>query len=316
MRVLRRVLPLAVLAVLLGGSVPARGQSSLSDAAKRLKAAVAAEDARIGTTRAGLEAATSRLAVLDARLAKRNQQLLDTQNDLVKARVHLTRLQRKQANAETLLAQNLRASYMDGQPTFVGVVLDSNGFADMIDRFDYLRRISRRNASVLGATQDARIEVQGETVALKKLHTTYAALAKDAAGDRDQADALRTALLNREAAQLQARSGTAAKLASVQSKIAAIQRRQAAAARAARAAVSATNQAPRVNAGGGGGGDVVARVVAAANEIASTPYVWGGGHGGASGGYDCSGSVSYALAAGGLLSSPLDSTGFESWGEP
>src|SRR4051794_7277569 len=292
MRVFRRVLPLAVLAVLLGGSVPAHGQGSLSDAAKRLKAAVAAEDARIGTTRAGLEAATSRLAVLDARLAKRNQQLLDTQNDLVKARVHLTRLQRKQANAETLLAQNLRASYMDGQPTFVGVVLDSNGFADMIDRFEYLRRISRRNASVLGATQDARVEVQGETVALKKLHGTYAALAKDAAADRDHADALRTALLNREAAQLQARSGTAAKLASVQGKIAAIQRRQAAAARAARAAASASTQAPHVNASGGGGGDVVARVVAAANEIASTPYVWGGGHGGASGGYDCSGSVS------------------------
>ncbi len=123
--------------------------------------------------------------MLDARLNKRNQQLLDTQNNLVKARVHLTRLQKKQASAETLLAANLRASYMDGQPTFVGVVLDSNGFADMIDRFEYLRRISRRNASVLGATQDARVQVQGETVALKKLHTTYAGLAKDAAADRD-----------------------------------------------------------------------------------------------------------------------------------
>ena len=52
------------------------------------------------------------------------------------------------------------------------------------------------------------------------------------------------------------------------------------------------------------------------DQIASTPYVWGGGHGGASGGYDCSGSVSYALAAGGLLSGALDSTGFMSWGEP
>ena len=44
--------------------------------------------------------------------------------------------------------------------------------------------------------------------------------------------------------------------------------------------------------------------------------MWGGGHGGASGGYDCSGSISYALAAGGLLESPLDSTGFMSWGAP
>jgi hypothetical protein len=79
-------------------------------------------------------------------------------------------------------------------------------------------------------------------------------------------------------------------------------------------ASTVTNAAPRTFSGNGG--DVVARVVAAANQIATTPYVWGGGHGGASGGYDCSGSVSYALAAGGLLSSPLDSTGFMSWGEP
>jgi peptidoglycan hydrolase-like protein with peptidoglycan-binding domain len=62
---------------------------------------------------------------------------------------------------------------------------------------------------------------------------------------------------------------------------------------------------------------VVARVIAAANEIATRPYVYGGGHGSfESEGYDCSGSVSYALHGGGLLSSPEDSTGLESYGEP
>jgi hypothetical protein len=106
----------------------------------------------------------------------------------------------------------------------------------------------------------------------------------------------------------------------VQGRIAAIERRQRAAARRAAMAASATNAAPSMSGntggGGGGGGDVVARVVAAANQIATTPYVWGGGHGGASGGYDCSGSISYALAAGGLLASPLASGGFMSWGDP
>jgi peptidoglycan hydrolase-like protein with peptidoglycan-binding domain len=62
---------------------------------------------------------------------------------------------------------------------------------------------------------------------------------------------------------------------------------------------------------------IVARVIAAANEIATRPYVWGGGHGSfESYGYDCSGSVSYALHGGGLLSAPEDSTGLESFGEP
>ncbi len=65
-----------------------------------------------------------------------------------------------------------------------------------------------------------------------------------------------------------------------------------------------------------GGEGVVARVIAAADEIATRPYVWGGGHGSfISEGYDCSGSVSYALHGGGLLSSPEDSSALESYGE-
>ena len=57
-------------------------------------------------------------------------------------------------------------------------------------------------------------------------------------------------------------------------------------------------------------------MIAAGNAIAGLPYLYGGGHASfKANAYDCSGSVSYALAAAGLVSSPLDSTGFESWGE-
>nr|MBA3328599.1 hypothetical protein [Solirubrobacterales bacterium] len=60
----------------------------------------------------------------------------------------------------------------------------------------------------------------------------------------------------------------------------------------------------------------VRRVVAAGNAIAGLPYVYGGGHRSfRADAYDCSGSISYALAAAGLLSSPLTSGGFMSWGE-
>jgi peptidoglycan hydrolase-like protein with peptidoglycan-binding domain len=90
----------------------------------------------------------------------------------------------------------------------------------------------------------------------------------------------------------------------------------------AQESAGATNSAGGAGGGGeassaGGGEGVVARVIAAANEIATRPYVYGGGHGSfESEGYDCSGSVSYALHGGGLLSSPEDSTGLESYGEP
>ena len=61
----------------------------------------------------------------------------------------------------------------------------------------------------------------------------------------------------------------------------------------------------------------VRRVIAAGNRIAHAPYSYGGGHGNwNSGGYDCSGSISYALHGGGLLDTALASGAFMSWGEP
>jgi cell wall-associated NlpC family hydrolase len=62
---------------------------------------------------------------------------------------------------------------------------------------------------------------------------------------------------------------------------------------------------------------VVKDVVAAGNAIATAPYKWGGGHGDwEDTGYDCSGSVSYALHGGGLLDSALVSGDFARWGSP
>jgi cell wall-associated NlpC family hydrolase len=66
-----------------------------------------------------------------------------------------------------------------------------------------------------------------------------------------------------------------------------------------------------------GAPDVIARIIAGGNAIAKFPYIWGGGHGSfVDSGYDCSGSVSYALAAAGLLDSPLVSGQFAKWGAP
>jgi peptidoglycan hydrolase-like protein with peptidoglycan-binding domain len=61
----------------------------------------------------------------------------------------------------------------------------------------------------------------------------------------------------------------------------------------------------------------VKEIIAAANKIAFKPYIYGGGHATWNdSGYDCSGSTSYALHGAGLISSPEDSTEFESYGSP
>ncbi len=58
-------------------------------------------------------------------------------------------------------------------------------------------------------------------------------------------------------------------------------------------------------------------VIAAGNRIARMPYLYGGGHGKwEDRGYDCSGSVSYALHGAGLLETAMPSGSFENWGDP
>jgi cell wall-associated NlpC family hydrolase len=63
--------------------------------------------------------------------------------------------------------------------------------------------------------------------------------------------------------------------------------------------------------------EAVKNVINAANTIVGRPYVWGGGHASFySNGYDCSGSVSFALFGGGLIPRPLASGELEHWGAP
>jgi cell wall-associated NlpC family hydrolase len=62
----------------------------------------------------------------------------------------------------------------------------------------------------------------------------------------------------------------------------------------------------------------VQEAIHAANEIIGLPYRYGGGHRlpwKRDKGYDCSGTVSWALHGGGLLRRPLDSSRFLRWGE-
>jgi hypothetical protein len=59
----------------------------------------------------------------------------------------------------------------------------------------------------------------------------------------------------------------------------------------------------------------VKRVIAYANQIRNKPYIYGGGHRRwQDSGYDCSGSVSYALWGGKFLNSPMPSGPLANWG--
>jgi cell wall-associated NlpC family hydrolase len=60
----------------------------------------------------------------------------------------------------------------------------------------------------------------------------------------------------------------------------------------------------------------VQQIIWAGNQLIGLPYIYGGGHGSfISPGYDCSGTVSFALHGADLLAAPMDSSEFMDWGE-
>jgi peptidoglycan hydrolase CwlO-like protein len=326
---------LAVLVALALDGTPARGDlqsriQSRESAADQLQAAVDAETARIEATENGLADAQERLAGLNAVVDRRRAELEQTQAELVKARDRLTVLENRFRRASVALADNLRAGYENGEVDLVTVVLNSSGFSDMMDRVEFLKRVARHNARILDNTKQTRAEVMTTARRLVELQDRNRALAESAEKARNQAAAVQTAILNKRAALLAGRADKQAELDQVQGELADLkaerQRQLRAAARAAQAAVEASGASPNSSIGLNPGGtaqapdgapEAVRLVIAAGNAIAGLPYSYGGGHASfQASAYDCSGSVSYALAAAGLVTSPLDSTSFESWGEP
>jgi cell wall-associated NlpC family hydrolase len=323
---------LALLATGLTAPVSADLQGQISakqSAVAALKAAIAHESAQIAATSDGIAQAKRRLAALQKELAARIAQLEAVQTDLLKTRAHLVVLENRLQRATQALAANLRTRYEQGNPDLMTALLQANGFSDLLNRINFLERFAREDAQVVGATRAARNAVEAEANRLAALEVRDRQLANQVISERNQEAALKAALLSRQLAETRARASNGAKLQTTERQLQALQQKlaaQEAAAAAAAQAAAATGNASvgglAVNTGGmvqppPGAPAAVVRVIAAANAIATLPYVWGGGHGSFhANGYDCSGSVSYALAAAGLVSSPMTSGMFMSWGAP
>jgi peptidoglycan hydrolase CwlO-like protein len=312
-----------VLCALLGSDLVTPGVSDLQgqisanqSAASSLKSAIAAETAQIQATSSGLQAAQARLSALQSEVTARVAQLKAVQDQLLAARNHLVELENRMQLASRTLAANLVAKYEGSQPDFVTVILEAHGFSDLIERMNFLQRVGHQDAQILAATRYARQAVARPAQTLEALELRDRQLTNQILARRNQVAALQAALLNRQIAELSARSSKTAKLSDLSAQLKSLEAKAAAQAKTVTVSGIALNPGGMVQAPPGAPA-AVAQVIAAGNAIATLPYVWGGGHGSfQANGYDCSGSVSYALAAAGLLSSPLDSTGFESWGLP
>lgn len=251
-------------------------------------------------------------AVLDdrqAELDKANAEYRSERDDLRRIRARLDR-------AISALEGLLVRIYKSGEQDTLSVILASASWSDLIARAEYLQSIHSADEAVITRVSALKVKIHRIVTRLREVR----ARAKHA---RDEVARQRAKLADARA-QLEARkSELAAAKASREQTLAALEGRQQALEHdLGRVGAPLPGQRAKLLSNGdavapAGAPLAVRGAIEAANRINHLPYVWGGGHGSFSdSGYDCSGAVSYALHGGGLLSSPLDSTGLEFWGSP
>jgi peptidoglycan hydrolase CwlO-like protein len=320
---------LLVAAILLGSSLTASSAGDLQSqisagkaAASALSSQIARDTAQIRTTTQGLAAANQHLTQLQYQLTTREDQLRDVQTALLKARNHLVDLENWLERATQALATNLRATYESGQPDLVSVILEAHGFSQLLDQVNFMHRVGTQDAQIVASTRAARQAVARQAALLGRLEQRDQRLTNQVIGQRNQVAALQAALLHQQIQELGARGSVASKLGSLNAHLHSLEAKAAAQAARAAATDNANVGGIAVDTGGmvqapPGAPTAVAQIIAAGNAIATLPYIYGGGHASFhADGYDCSGSVSYALAAAGLVTSPMVSGDFEDWGDP
>src|SRR4051794_14099399 len=207
---------LAVVAVPAGGQQSERGLRDRIDTQRGRERSLAGSVARL----ARLERATTRevtilerrVSAVQAELAAAERVLASTvqrRNHQRERALHLrARLQASRAQ----LAALLRRRYAGGDPDLVTVVLQADGFAQLLETVDFLRRVQVQDARILDTVKSARRDALGQRrlltrlsqerrVAADAVRKRHAALATIAQGLRErrsrlaQARAARTALL-------------------------------------------------------------------------------------------------------------------------
>jgi len=269
---------------------------------------------------------------LEAELAEKQAELDDATAELEAEKRRLERIRKRLQRALAVLRERLVAIYETGSPDVVNVLLESETWSQASVRAEYLSRVQDYDDAVAGRVKGLRDEAKA-TVArmaelrrrLKGARDEIAAKESEAAEASAEAAARFAELKAAQARRQQQLDRLQSRESALSDNLASISEQLAGSGAPApsgtpapltpgqtakfispsQASVPSAAPAP------------VKAAIEAANSIATAPYLWGGGHGSfSSPGYDCSGAVSFALNGGGFLSSPLDSTGLETWGAP
>lgn len=258
-RILLLRLALVAVAGLLAFGLLTIGQSATAGAASisQLNSQLSHEQSRqqslsasVGRLSQSIGALSSQISLVQSREAAVRAEIDRDRAALARIRVLLAREQRlveelkaRLARARVILARQLVSGYENDRPDLMSVILESNGFTDLLEKLDFLRRAESQQKSIITVTREAKAQADAAERRLAKLEATDLQVTQAAAA-RERALAGMNALLQSKQAALQsARAAQQAALAAsrakgqqLQSAIAKLQAQQVAAQQAATSA--------------------------------------------------------------------------------
>ena len=252
-------------------------------------------------------------AVVREELAAKQAELDQATAELNEQKARLAKLRAQLDAATEALESLLIQIYKSDEPDLTSIVMRSADWSELLSRTEYLEHVQDHDEAVISSVRHLRDEVTTLVEQLEVTHERIKAARDEVLAKERQLASARAQIEARHAELNSARAERQSILDALLKKENALEEDlYNIPAPAGRAALVNGEAIPPPNAP-----LAVRAVIEAANDINDKPYVWGGGHGSfESSGYDCSGAVSYALHGGGLLDSPMDSTGFTAYGEP
>ena len=229
-----------------------------------LSGVVGADNGRLRQLGAGIDSLQSKIARIQSNLDAKRAELLQLRRELNAAQARLARLKVYERTAKSVLSEVLVASYEDGRPNLVSVVLDAKGFSNLLERLSFARRIKTHDQQIVAAVILARDRVATQAVHLAGLEGRQQDVTARVLAARDQLDATKLTLLNQQMAVMRVRDRNVSRLNSARGQVASLRRQLAhlQSEQAQQAAQAASTQtAPDVGAGAvasnGGGPDPI-----------------------------------------------------------
>jgi len=142
--------------------------------------------ARINRLQSRISVLQGREARVQADLDRKRAALVQTQAELRAQRARLVRLRARLGLAREVLATRLVELYQSDKPDLVTVVLSSNGFADLVERADFIKRISDQDRAVISAVRTAKAQATSLAQQLDALEQRQQALTERVLVERNQ----------------------------------------------------------------------------------------------------------------------------------